>query len=147
MKTLMLLAVPLLLVGAPAAAKTAPASLKWGAAPPSLPSGAQMAVVKGDPGKAGMFAVELKMPANYAVPAHWHPTDESVKVLSGKIHYGMADKMDMTKAKTLTVGHSVQMKAKMNHWVHAPGPATIEVSGKGPFVINYVNPKDDPRTK
>jgi quercetin dioxygenase-like cupin family protein len=147
MKRLILLALPLLLAGSAAQAKTAPAALKWGPAPPGVPSGAQMAVVSGDPGKKGMFAIELKMPANYAVPAHWHPTNEKVKVLSGKLHYGMSDKMDMAKATTLTAGHSVTMKAKMNHWVHAPGAATIEVSGMGPFQITYVDPKDDPRKK
>ena len=144
MKSLMILALPLLLAGSTAEAKTAP--LKWDAAPAALPSGAQMAVVSGDPGKKGMFVVELKMPADYAVPPHWHPTNETVKVLSGKLHYGMTDKL-MTSAKTLTPGHSVTMTAKMHHWVHAPAPATVQVSGMGPFEITYVDPKDDPRTK
>jgi len=142
MKSLMILALPLLLAGSTAEAKTAP--LKWDAAPAALPSGAQMAVVSGDPGKKGMFVVELKMPADYAVPPHWHPTNETVKVLSGKLHYGMTDKL-MTSAKTLSPGHSVTMTAKMHHWVHAPGPATVQVSGMGPFAITYVDPKDDPR--
>ena len=142
MKSLMILALPLLLAGSTAEAKTAP--LKWDAAPAALPSGAQMAVVSGDPGKKGMFVVELKMPADYAVPPHWHPTNETVKVLSGKLHYGMTDKL-MTSAKTLNPGHSVTMTAKMHHWVHAPGPATVQVSGMGPFAITYVDPKDDPR--
>jgi mannose-6-phosphate isomerase-like protein (cupin superfamily) len=122
-----------------------PAHLKWAAAPSALPSGAQMAVVKGDPGKKGPFVVELKMPVDYAVPAHWHPTDETVKVLSGRIGYGMSDKLDEAKAKHLTPGHSITMKAKMHHWVFARGAATVEVSGMGPFQITYVDPKDDPR--
>ena len=103
-------------------------------------------MVSGDPGKTGMFVVELKMPADYAVPPHWHPTNETVKVLSGKLHYGMTDKL-MASAKTLTVGQAVTMKAKMHHWVHAPAPATVQVSGMGPFQITYVDPKDDPRKK
>jgi hypothetical protein len=147
MHKLMFLALPLLVAGSVAQAKAKPADLKWGPAPDALPSGAEMAVVSGDPGKKGMFVVQLKMPADYAVPAHWHPTNETVKVLSGKLHYGMTDKLDMAKAKTLTVGHAVTMKAKMNHWVHAPAPATIQVSGMGPFQITYVDPKDDPRKK
>ena len=146
MRLVLVVALPLLVAGAAAQAKTAPAALKWGPAPPSLPSGAQMAVVSGDPGKAGMFVVELQMPANYAVPPHFHPTDETVKVLSGKVHYGMNDKL-MTSATTLTAGNAVTMKAKMHHWVHAPGAATLQVSGMGPFAITYVNPKDDPRKK
>ena len=147
MTRLMLLTLPLLLASAPAAAKTHPAALKWGAAPPALPSGAEMAVVSGDPGKKGMFAVELKMPAGYAVPAHHHPTAETVKVLSGTLNYGMGDKLDKDKAKPLAAGKSVVMKAMMNPWVYANAPATIQVSGMGPFQITYVNPKDDPRTK
>jgi len=147
MKALMLLALPLLLAGSSAPAKTHKATLQWADAPPGLPSGAQMAVVSGDPGKKGRFVVELKMPADYAVPPHWHPTDEVVKVLSGKLHYAMTDKVDMAKAKTLAAGKTVTMKAKMHHWVHAPGPATVQVSGVGPFQITYVDPKDDPRTK
>jgi hypothetical protein len=146
MHKLMFLALPLLLAGSAAQAKAKPADLKWGPAPDALPSGAEMAVVSGDPGKPGMFVVQLKMPADYAVPAHWHPTNETVKVLSGKLHYGMTDKL-MVKAKTLTVGHAVTMKAKMHHWVHAPAPATVQVSGMGPFQITYVDPKDDPRKK
>src|SRR5437868_10755542 len=130
---------------APAQAKTA--GLKWMAGPPGLPSGSTFAVVSGDPGKAGHFVIRAKFPADYAVPPHWHTTNEVVKVLSGKLHYGMGDKLDMAKAKTLTAGHTVTMKAKMNHWVHAPAPTTIQVSGKGPFQITYVDPKDDPRTK
>lgn len=120
-------------------------SLKWGAAPSALPSGAQMAVVKGDPGKKGRFVVELKMPVDYSVPAHWHPSDETVKVLSGRIGYGMSDKLDEANAKHLTPGHSVTMKAKTHHWVFASGGATVQVSGMGPFQITYVDPKDDPR--
>jgi quercetin dioxygenase-like cupin family protein len=147
MRKLLLVSVAALIAASPAQAKTHHAALKWMDGPPGLPSGAKFAVVSGNPGKAGHFTVRIKFPADYAVPAHWHPANEVVKVLSGKLHYGMSDKLDMAKAKTLTAGHTVTMKAKMNHWVHAPAPATVQVSGKGPFQITYVDPKDDPRTK
>jgi hypothetical protein len=45
-----------------------PAALAWGPAPAIFPSGAQMAVVSGDPGKAAPFVVALKMPAGYRIP-------------------------------------------------------------------------------
>ena len=141
------LIVPALCAAALIATNAEAKSLKWMDGPPSLPSGVKMAVVSGDPGKKGMFAIQLKMPADYAVPPHSHPTNEIVKVVSGKLHYGMSDKLDMAKAKTLTVGHTATMKAKMNHWVHAPAPATVQVSGMGPFEITYADPTDDPRTK
>lgn len=147
MKLLFLVGVSLLTAGSAAQAKSSHSDLKWMDGPPSLPSGVQMAVVRGDPGKKGMFMIQLKMPADYAVPPHSHPTKEVVKVVSGKLHYGMSDKLDMAKAKTVTANHTVVMKAKMNHWVHAPAPATVQVSGMGPFEITYVDPKDDPRKK
>ena len=142
MKQLMLLATCTLIAASPIQAK----ALKWMDGPPGLPGGATFAVVSGDPGKAGRFTVQIKMPADYAVPPHWHPTNERVKVLSGQVHYGMNDKL-MSSAKTLKAGHSVTMTAKMHHWVHAAAPATLQVSGTGPFAITYVDPKDDPRKK
>ena len=144
MMKLFLVGVPLLLAGAAVQAKPGQSNLKWTDAPPSLPSGAKMAVLSGNPGKKGMFAIQLKMPADYAVPPHSHPTNEVVKVVSGSLHYGMNDKL-MDSPKTLTAGHAVTMKSKMHHWVHAPAPAKVQVSGMGPFQITYVNPKDDPR--
>lgn len=150
MKSLTILALPLLLIaGSAAPAKTThhPANLKWMDGPPGLPSGAQMAVVSGDPGKKGMFTVRIKMPADYAVPAHHHPTDEKVSVVTGKIGYGMSDKLDREKAKSLSPGNRLTMKAGMNHWVFATRPAVIQVSAMGPFQIVYADPKDDPRGK
>lgn len=147
MKILILVSLPFLLVGSSVQAKSGHSNLKWMDGPPSLPSGVQMAVVSGNPGSKGMFTIQLKMPANYAVPPHSHPTNEFVKVVSGKLHYGMSDTLNMAEAKTLTVGRSVTMNASMNHWVHAPAPATVQVSGMGPFEITYVNAKDDPRKR
>jgi hypothetical protein len=63
---------------------------KWGAAPPMLPAGAQIAVLAGDPTKAGPYTVRLKFPANYDIPAHSHPTDENVVVVSGALFTGRA---------------------------------------------------------
>lgn len=157
MKRLMLLTLSAVLVASPAVAKhhkaaakpvaasSAPAELKWGPAPPALPAGAQIAVVKGDPMKKGPFTIHLKMPANYAVPPHWHPTDEKVTLVSGKLVYGMSDQLNRTSATPLAEGASVTMKAKEHHWVMTADGAEVEVSAMGPFMITYVNPNDDPR--
>ena len=132
-----------LIVAAPANAK----ALKWmDATPAGLPPGAKMAVVKGDPTKAVDFVVPLKMPAGYTVPPHHHPTDETVRVVSGgPLAYGMGDKIDKGSAGSLEKGYHVTMQSGMNHWVVAPdGGATVQVNAMGPFQIIYVNPADDP---
>src|ERR1700758_5137828 len=69
-----------------AAAQVNPADLKWGPGPASLPRGATMALLSGDPGKSGVFVIRLNMPAGYKIPAHHHPTDEYVTVISGDFH-------------------------------------------------------------
>ena len=146
MKKLLLIPLAALIAAAPASTITAaPAELKWMDGPPGLPGGAQFAVVSGDPSKKGMFTIRAKLPANYSVPAHWHPTDETVSVVSGKLAYGMSNRLNRTQALGLDAGQSVVMKAKMNHWVLTADGAEIEVSAMGPFQITYVNPNDDPR--
>ena len=82
----------------------APAEAKWGPAPPALPPGAEMAVLSGDPGKPAPYSVRVKFPANYAIPAHSHPTDENIVVASGTLFIAMGDKLDKAAGKGLAVG-------------------------------------------
>lgn len=121
----------------------APDEIKWGDAPPMLQKGAQLAVVYGDPSKDGLFIVRLKMPAKYKIMPHWHPTDENVTVLSGGFAVGMGDKVD-PKAKVMPAGSFVSLPAKMHHFAFTTKPTIVEVSAMGPFVLNYINPADDP---
>ena len=126
----------------------APAEAVWGPAPPMLPPGAQIAVLSGDPTKAVPYAVRLKFPAGYAFPAHSHPTDENVVVVSGALTFGMGDKLDKRAAgnKTLQVGGYALMPAHMNHFAYTTGAeTTIVLYGQGPVEFTYVNPADDPR--
>ncbi|MEK6324248.1 MAG: cupin domain-containing protein [Acidobacteriota bacterium] len=120
------------------------ADVKWGQAPPSVPKGAQFAVVSGDPTKTGPFVIRLKFPAGYKVAPHWHPTDEHVTVLSGTLALGMGEKFDQAAMKELPAGSYGMLPAEMRHFAMAKTTTTIQVHGMGPFVLNYVNPADDP---
>src|ERR1043166_3645841 len=120
-------------------------AVKWGPAPPSLPKGAQVAVLSGDPGKDGPFVIRLKLPANYQVPAHHHPTAESVTVLSGSFHAGMGDKLDKKKSLEFKPGGFAQLPANMNHFAWTTADTVIQINSSGPFEIIYVNAADDPR--
>lgn len=134
------------LVGSAAQAQLNSSDLKWGAAPPGLPPGAQLAVLSGDPGMEGMFTIRLKFPANYAVAPHHHPTDELVTVIDGQMSIGMGDTPDKAKAATLSQAGYVAMPANMNHYAFTGSGATIQITSHGPFQIIYVNPADDPRS-
>lgn len=122
--------------------------LQWGPAPPALPPGAQMAVVSGDPTKAGgSFVIRAKFPDGYKVPPHWHPTDENVTVIQGTINLGMGDKFDESAARALPTGSFALMPKNMRHFAFATGETIVQIHGTGPFAVNYVNPADDPRHK
>lgn len=117
----------------------------WGAAPPMLPPGAQIAVLSGNPMQAGPYTVRLKFPANYVIPAHSHPTDENVTVTSGRLFMGMGSKVDKTSGQPLSVGGYALMPANANHFAYTTGETTIVLYGQGPVEFKYVNPADDPR--
>ena len=143
MNKLLLIGVSALIASVPAQSM---AASKWMDGPPGLPSGSKFRVVSGDPGKEGMFAVRIQMPANYKIPPHNHPTDEIVTVKSGgPLSYGMGDKMDQANSGSLEKGYHVTLEAKMNHWAATTAPAEVEVKAMGPFQITYANPADDPR--
>jgi quercetin dioxygenase-like cupin family protein len=136
-----------LLLTAGAHAQVNSTDLKWGPAPAVFPAGARMAVLSGDPSRSGVFVIRLKMPAGYQIPAHHHPTDEYVTVVSGEFHLGMGDKLDKSKSATLHAGGFAEAPAGMNHFAWASKSSVVQVSAEGPFVMTYVNPADDPSTK
>jgi hypothetical protein len=131
----------------PAQGAAAATKLKWGPAPPGLPAGAKLAVVDGDPSKSGPFTVHLLLPSRYTIAPHSHPTDETITVVRGTFRYGMGDKWDTKAMQALPRGGSGTMKAGQTHYARAVGRTELSIQGTGPFEINYVNPKDDPRNK
>lgn len=123
------------------------AEIKWGPAPAVLPPGAQVAVLAGDPASKGLVIVRLKMPAGYEIPAHTHPSDEHVTIISGTFGLGMGDKLDRAKSKVLRPGGYAAAPAGMSHFAWTASGAVVEIALMGPFAINYVNPADDPSKK
>jgi anti-sigma factor ChrR (cupin superfamily) len=121
-----------------------PGDLKW-ADVPSLPPGAKIAVIEGPLSEAVPFTFRLKFPANYQVPAHWHPAVERVTVLSGTFNMGVGDKLDMQKSMSLSPGSMMIMQPKTNHFAWTKEEVVVQLSGIGPWGITYVNPADDPR--
>jgi quercetin dioxygenase-like cupin family protein len=122
--------------------------MQWGPGPDSLPPGAQMSVLDGDPGKAGSpFVIRAKLPDGYKVPPHWHPSAENVTVISGSLVVGMGDKWDDTTTTTLKDGAFAKLPRNMHHYAGAKGETILQIHAIGPFGITYVNPTDDPRKK
>jgi quercetin dioxygenase-like cupin family protein len=122
------------------------AEVKFGPAPPVLPAGAQLAVLHGDPGKKGPYAIRLKMPDGYKIAPHWHTNEEELTIISGTLQLAMGDKAG-ENVHTLTAGGFHFLPAKMHHSASAKGETQVEVHAMGPFDIHYLNPADDPTKK
>jgi quercetin dioxygenase-like cupin family protein len=122
-------------------------AVKWGPAPPSLPPGAQAAILLGSPAKEGPFVLRLKFPAGFVVPPHRHSKDEMVTVISGQFSVTAGEKLDRAAAQMLPAGSFFHLPAGMVHYAIAATEAVVQINGVGPFDVNYVDPKDDPRNK
>jgi quercetin dioxygenase-like cupin family protein len=110
-----------------------------------LPAGAKLAVLEGDPAKKGPFTIRFQFPDSYKVAPHSHPTAERVTVISGTVFLGMGTQFDEAAGREMGAGSFAVMPAGMNHFAWAKGDTIIQIHGRGPFQIKYVNPADDPR--
>jgi quercetin dioxygenase-like cupin family protein len=122
-----------------------PTEIQWKDGPPSLPLGAKIAVLEGDPSKEGMFVMRVKVPDGYHVPAHTHPKPERVTVIQGTFKLAMGDNPKKENAKVLPAGTYGVWPPGMVHAVWIEGETIVQFHGQGPWMINYVNPSDDPR--
>lgn len=122
-----------------------PTALKWQDAPASLPAGAKIALLEGDPAKPGPFVFRVKMPDGYKVMPHTHPKPERVTVISGTLYIGMGAKYDTTKARAMPAGSYGTWPAEMKHYGWAKGETVLQLHGEGPWAITYLDPADDPR--
>jgi hypothetical protein len=120
--------------------------VSWSPGPPTLPTGAQLAVLFGSPAEEGPFVIRLKFPAGYDVPPHWHSKDEHLTVLAGAFGMGTGEVLDRDAAPLLAAGSFVGIPARMPHYAWTDQETVVQINGMGPFDITYVNPKDDPRT-
>jgi quercetin dioxygenase-like cupin family protein len=118
---------------------------KWGPAPAIFPPGAQMAVLQGDPGSTSLFTVRLRMPDNYKIPPHTHPTDEIVTVIRGTFRVGMGETFQRRDMLTLGDGGFVVAPANHAHFALTRGQTIVQVHAMGPFAMTYVNPADTPK--
>jgi ChrR-like protein with cupin domain len=117
-----------------------PDAVKWN----PLAPGIQISVLSGDPSKPGPYTLRLKFSDAAHVAPHWHPDDENVTVVQGTFLAGMGEKYDAAALKEFPTGSFILMPKEMRHFAAARGETIVQLHGNGPFVINYVNPADDP---
>jgi hypothetical protein len=122
-----------------------PDNIKWHEGPASLPKGAMIAVLEGDPSREGPLVFRVKVPDGYRVPPHTHSKTERVTVISGTFHIGMGEMFDAKATRAMPAGSYGYWPAGMTHFVWAEGETILQFHGMGPWTIRYVHADDDPR--
>ena len=121
--------------------------MKFDAGPPTLPPGAEIAVLLGSPAEEGPFVIRLKFPADYEVPPHFHSKEEHVTVISGAFGMSTGKTHDRAMAPLLPEGSFVRIPAGEPHFAWTDRETVVQLNGVGPFGVEYVNAEDDPRTQ
>jgi quercetin dioxygenase-like cupin family protein len=114
---------------------------------PVIPN-AKAALLAGDPSKAEVVVLRVKLPPHCRHPPHTHPFPEVATVLSGRLGYGLGDEFETSKGQILQAGTFAIVPAKRSHYIWTEDEeAIVQVQFVGPFGIDYVNPADDPRAR
>jgi hypothetical protein len=119
-----------------------PDQIQWDEAPPSLPQGAKVYILEGNPMQDGIFTMRVKFPPYYKLPAHWHPKDERVTVIEGAVYVGFGETMDTTAAQKFPQGSYYVNPVESHHYVYTQSEGVVmQITGNGPWGITYIEEK------
>jgi pimeloyl-ACP methyl ester carboxylesterase/uncharacterized RmlC-like cupin family protein len=110
--------------------------------------GIETVVLKGDPNKAGVYTIMLRVPAHTKIAAHSHQDDRIATVISGTWHIGYGEKFDEAKLKALPPGSFYTEPPGVAHFAETGDEdVVVQITGAGPSSTEYVDPTQDPRTR
>jgi quercetin dioxygenase-like cupin family protein len=114
----------------------------------AFPPSARLAVVVGDPTKAGPYVIRVKVPSGVRLMPHKHPEDRVYTIISGVFYIGLGDQFDANKLQAYPPGSVIVLPGKTPHfhWARS-GEYVSQVQGIGPLGLEYLDSRDDPRNK
>jgi len=114
---------------------------------PAFPPSVRLAVVVGEPSQEGPYTIRVKVPRGVKLMPHRHPEDRIYTVISGIFHIGLGDEFDAERLQGYPPGTVVILPGNTSHfhWARS-GDYITQVTAIGPLGLEYVNPKDDPRS-
>jgi hypothetical protein len=117
----------------------------WAPCPPTLPAGCEMAVLEGDPKQEMLFTVRFRTGSQFEMKPHWHPRNERVTILEGKVGVGFGDEIDREDVTWFGSGDYYVNANGRHHFVLADEPAVLQITGIGPWKTNFLE-TDDAKT-
>jgi quercetin dioxygenase-like cupin family protein len=95
-------------------------------------------VLFGDPTKAGLYTIELKVAPNTVIQAHTHRDTRTAVVVSGLWYFGYGPRNEQALVKALPSGAFYTEPAAESHFARTgPEGATVSITGYGPTDTVY----------
>ena len=107
-------------------------------------AGIETVVLKGDPAKAGLYTLALRVPANLRIQAHSHRDDRVATVIKGTWYFAYGNQFDEAALKPLEPGSFYTEPPNQAHFAMTKDEVIIQVTGTGPSSTTYVDPANDP---
>jgi len=121
-----------------------PEAVVWGDGPPTLPPGSKMAILEGSPRAEGMFTMRVRVPAGSAIPAHWHPRQERVTVLSGAVDLGFGAVANKDSVTRYRAGSFYINPPRVVHYLFFPEATELQITAAGPWELFTTDPNAPP---
>jgi len=103
-------------------------------------AGIRTTVLSGDPTAAGLYTIEIRVPAHTRIAAHRHRDDRSAVVVSGTWWFGYGLHADDALLEALAPGSFYTEPADVPHFAQTRDePAVVYVTGVGPTDTRYVD--------
>jgi quercetin dioxygenase-like cupin family protein len=114
----------------------------------AFPPTVRLAVLVGEPSQPGPYVVRVKVPSGVKLMPHRHPEDRIYTVMSGVFYIGLGDRFDGDKVNAFPPGCVVILPGDTPHFHWAKsGEYVTQVTAIGPLGLEYMDAKDDPRTR
>ena len=111
-------------------------------------SGIRTVVLKGDPNRAGLYTIVLRIPAHTRIAAHVHQDDRVATVVSGTWYIGYGDAFNSAALKALPVGSFYTEPSDRSHFAETRDTDVIvQITGVGPSSTRYIDPVLDPQRR
>jgi hypothetical protein len=113
-------------------------AIAWVQCPPNLPAGCEMAVLEGDPKQEMFFTVRFRTGREFEMKPHWHPRNERVTILEGKVGVGFGDEIVRDDVTWFGPGDYYVNAKDAHHYVLTDGPAVLQITGIGPWKVHFL---------
>ncbi len=112
----------------------------------AFPPSVRLAIVVGDPSKAGPYTIRVRVPRGVKLMPHRHPEDRVYTVISGVFYIGLGEQFNPEGLEAYPPGSVIVLPGNTSHFHWAKSSEYItQVTAIGPLGLAYVSANDDPR--